>query len=94
MIERWVVTPRDPFIYANRLPTALQVSRVEDQGVGLDMRAQAARFERKLVHEAVERFGSTKVTARHLKINQPTVVRRLKGARRTSALTTEHETRY
>jgi transcriptional regulator with PAS, ATPase and Fis domain len=43
------------------------------------MKARVERFERKLVQEAVERFGSTRAAAKNLKISQSTVVRRLKA---------------
>lgn len=78
MIERLVVTTPDPLIRGEYLPAALRVSRSEDQEAGLDMKTRAARFERRLVQEAVERFGSTRAAAKHLKISQSTVVRRLK----------------
>jgi PAS domain S-box-containing protein len=79
MIERLVVTAPDPLIRADYLPAPLRVSCSEDHEAGLDMKARAARFERKLVQEAVERFGSTRAAAKQLKISQSTVVRRLKA---------------
>jgi PAS domain S-box-containing protein len=79
MIERMVVTAPDPLIRADYLPAQLRVPRSEDPDAGLDMKARVERFERKLVQEAVERFGSTRAAAKNLKISQSTVVRRLKA---------------
>lgn len=79
MVERLVVTVPDSLIRADNLPATLQAPHENDQEAGLDIKARAARFERKLVQEAVERFGSTRAAAKHLKISQSTVVRRLKS---------------
>jgi transcriptional regulator with PAS, ATPase and Fis domain len=79
MIERMVVTAPDPLIRADYLPAQLRAPRSEDPDAGLDMKARVERFERKLVQEAVERFGSTRAAAKNLKISQSTVVRRLKA---------------
>ncbi|HWV62562.1 MAG TPA: LysR family transcriptional regulator [Oxalicibacterium sp.] len=42
------------------------------------MKSRTAGFERRLVQEAVERYGSTRAAARHLHTSQSTIVRRLK----------------
>jgi PAS domain S-box-containing protein len=78
MIERLVVTTPDSLIRTDYLPSQLCLSRNEDQDAASDLRARTARFERELVLEAVERFGSTRAAAKHLKISQSSVVRRMR----------------
>ncbi|WP_312668862.1 sigma-54 interaction domain-containing protein [Stutzerimonas nitrititolerans] len=79
MIERLVVTTPDALIRTDYLPPQLCVARNGDHEAGpADLRARTARFERELVLEAVERFGSTRAAAKHLKISQSSVVRRMK----------------
>jgi len=78
MIERLVVTSPDTLIRTDYLPPQLCVTRSEDHEAGPDLKARTARFERELVLEAVERFGSTRAAAKHLKISQSSVVRRMR----------------
>jgi PAS domain S-box-containing protein len=78
MIERLVVTTPDALIRTDYLPPQLCATRNEDHEASPDLRARTAHFERELVLEAVERFGSTRAAAKHLKISQSSVVRRMK----------------
>jgi len=78
MIERLVVTSPDTLIRTDYLPPQLCVTRSEDHEAGPDLKARTARFERELVLEAVERFGSTRAAAKHWKISQSSVVRRMR----------------
>jgi PAS domain S-box-containing protein len=78
MIERLVVTTSDVLIRTDSLPTSLLGLTVSSDESGLSMKSKADEFERKLVREAVQNFGSTRAAAKHLKISQSTVVRRMK----------------
>ncbi|WP_181298412.1 sigma-54-dependent Fis family transcriptional regulator [Pseudomonas sp. Q2-TVG4-2] len=78
MIERLVVTTPDSLIRTDYLPSQLCLSRNKSQDAATDLRVRTARFERELVMEAVERFGSTRAAAKHLKISQSSVVRRMR----------------
>jgi transcriptional regulator with PAS, ATPase and Fis domain len=78
MVERLVVTTPEPLIRAEYLPALLQPEATQTRESDADMRARTAVFERRLVQDAVERYGSTRAAARHLRTSQSTIVRRLK----------------
>ncbi|MFC7289655.1 AAA family ATPase [Herminiimonas sp. KBW02] len=78
MVERLVVTAPESLIRSDSLPTLLRPTELEGDMANLDIKARSAHFERKIVQEAVERYGSTRAAAKHLQISQSTVVRRLK----------------
>lgn len=76
MIERLVVTLPDDLIRSDTLPAPL--FRAGGNGDDADdLKGRVARFERELVVNAVARYGSTREAAKHLKISQSSVVRRL-----------------
>ncbi|UTW10277.1 hypothetical protein [Marinobacterium rhizophilum] len=77
MIERLVVTAPDTLIRTDSLPATLRAVDTQGQEADSDLKTLTARFEHKLVREAVERFGNTRAAAAHLKISQSSVVRRL-----------------
>lgn len=79
MIERLIVTAPEPLIRSEYLPASLRSHGIEEEEAGLDIKTRAARFERRLVQDAVERYGSTRAAAAHLNMSQSTVVRRLKS---------------
>ncbi len=78
MVERLVVTAPESLIRSDSLPTLLRSTELENDFARLDIKARSAHFERKIVNEAVERYGSTRAAAKHLQVSQSTVVRRLK----------------
>lgn len=78
MIERLVVTTPDALIRVDSLPASLVGFAVQSEHASVSMKARADEFERKLVREAVQNFGSTRAAAKHLNISQSTVVRRMK----------------
>lgn len=78
MIERLVVTTPDALIRVDSLPASLHGFGISTADSSISMKTKADEFERKLVREAVQNFGSTRAAARHLKISQSTVVRRMK----------------
>ncbi|ABR91389.1 sigma-54-dependent transcriptional activator [Janthinobacterium sp. Marseille] len=78
MVERLVVTAPESLIRSDSLPTLLRSSELESDLARLDIKARSAHFERKIVKEAVERYGNTRAAAKHLQVSQSTVVRRLK----------------
>lgn len=77
MVERLVVTTPEPLIRADSLPALLHPEQ-HARETAADMKSRTAVFERRLVQEAVERYGSTRAAARHLRTSQSTIVRRLK----------------
>lgn len=77
MIERLVVTAPEAPIRTDSLPASLRAAGPQGQEADTDLKTLSARFEHKLVREAVERFGNTRAAAAHLKISQSSVVRRL-----------------
>jgi PAS domain S-box-containing protein len=78
MVERLVVTTPESLIRAEYLPALLHSEEAHTRESDADMRARTAVFERRLVQDAVERYGSTRAAARHLRTSQSTIVRRLK----------------
>ncbi|CAL60865.1 putative sigma-54 dependent transcriptional regulator [Herminiimonas arsenicoxydans] len=78
MVERLVVTAPESLIRSDSLPTPLRPVELQSDLAHLDIKVRSAHFERKIVQEAVERYGSTRAAAKHLQISQSTVVRRLK----------------
>ncbi|HWU98745.1 MAG TPA: sigma 54-interacting transcriptional regulator [Oxalicibacterium sp.] len=78
MVERLVVTTPEPLILAEYLPAMLHPEAAHAQESDAEMKIRTAVFERRLVQDAVERFGSTRAAARHLRTSQSTIVRRLK----------------
>jgi PAS domain S-box-containing protein len=85
IVERLVVTAPADLISEEDLPRQFQCEDAiresdPDQPPAdeADFRTRVARFEAKLVGEAVERLGSTRAAARHLGISQATVVRKQK----------------
>lgn len=77
MVERLIVTTPDALIRAESLPALLRPETHLRESAA-DMKSRTAGFERRLVQEAVERYGSTRAAARHLHTSQSTIVRRLK----------------
>ncbi|HEY6773923.1 MAG TPA: AAA family ATPase, partial [Oxalicibacterium sp.] len=77
MVERLIVTTPDAQIRAESLPALLRPETHLRESAA-DMKSRTAGFERRLVQEAVERYGSTRAAARHLHTSQSTIVRRLK----------------
>ena len=73
LVERLVVIAQDETIGLDALPP-LSARRSADGDLTSSVRA----YERRLVLEAVERWGSTHVAARHLGISQSSVVRKLR----------------
>jgi PAS domain S-box-containing protein len=86
IVERLVVTAPADLISAEDLPRQFHVEGEIGEpdpecvpGTEADFKTRVARFEAKLVREAVERLGSTRAAARRLGISQATVVRKQKG---------------
>lgn len=84
LLERLVVTAPEDLIAAEDLPRQLQKDEVvEEAEVGPedagDFRRRVARFEARLIQQAIERYGSTRAAAQHLGISQATVVRKQRG---------------
>lgn len=73
LIERLVVITQDETIGLDALPP-LSARRSADG----DLPSSVKAYERRLVLEAVERWGSTHAAARHLGISQSSVVRKLR----------------
>jgi len=80
IVERFVVTAVEDTIGLHDLPARLAGQPAE---LPLDGRLETrlTGYERKLVQEAVKRFGSTRAAARHLGVSQSTVVRKLRQAK-------------
>jgi PAS domain S-box-containing protein len=85
IVERLVVTAPADLISAEDLPRQFQYEDATRESDSerrpeheADFKTRVARFEAKLVREAVERLGSTRAAARQLGISQATVVRKQK----------------
>lgn len=78
--ERLVVTSANPLISTSDLPRQLRPSPEQLEDHESDYRTRVARFEARLVQEAIDRYGTTRAAAAHLNISQATVVRKLSAA--------------
>lgn len=79
IVERLVVTAIEDTIGRTDLPSQFAARTAAPTEAGLDERLRA--YERMIIHQAIEQFGSTRAAARHLGISQSSVVRKLKSAR-------------
>ena len=92
LVERLVVTSPDAVIEAEELaiaPTPSTVECTEAPGVerlgveGLGLDEQVRRFEAALIEGALQRFTTTRAAARHLRVSQSTIVRKMKDTSET-----------
>lgn len=77
IIERLVVTSPHDLVASEELPQQIRTVPDRFEEPELDYRARVARFEARLVREAVEKYGTTRAAASHLNISQATAVRKL-----------------
>lgn len=74
VVERMVVTSDTPVIDVNQLPKSLfgiidqKSPYISDEGTAFDEKVEA--YERFLIKQAVEKFGSSRKVADHLKLSQ------------------------
>ena len=76
IIERLVVMSPSEAIGPGNLPAHLSADAADAEEAG-DFRRRVERFERKLIADALKRFGTTRAAAEHLGMSQPTLVRKM-----------------